>query len=1292
MVGKRGRRQSPVVPLPVGLLSGSTVVGCFRAWSRKELLVLLLSASFTLFFAFSAVRWLTTTVRTDLQAILVEAEPTFVEVPFDPPTGKFYKLWRYRDNKTDSFRKLQPQAFPNVPVIYIHGNAGCYQDMRFFGRVVGESVVRLRRYNAIHYGERVRNKIFQLYKNEGSELPRAGIQIPKDIQRRAENMVVADTPMLGVELFAPDFLEESNAHSAIVMAREAMYLNHSVHELFRRFLDHYHDVLKQPPGDLRHAAGGNRSEIPVVASVENEYVDSACGTWSEYSPDPSACSTLKKEVAMFSSTERIRQEVQRVEREGIWLWTESIGGVLGVFAALLAPELYAGLVMAGPPLRYSPLLFDLPAVYFQKTIQDAVTVPYANISNTQRNWSKILAGSSTYELLKNLNSVPHADIAGRLERVSLVSVHGGALEDIVPPRSSHIMRTVSRRSTSPEHQPLLATKPPYAGRRDVCTEELRGCGISLSHRGLVYAVQLLDSAGYYTVVASLTGEAGRLVGVESTLPVGRERMFPMVLETLSRNSDAYRAEKFRFTTALHYDSENDKYHMTDGRHFMNGLTRLCADGQSTLNLQDLPVSEDEDTESWSPLHIFVGATTYEAEEVILPELTLVADEENEEPLSQSNLQVRLATKLHLPYRRKDSNVTEGTVLRTALSFQVLRRRREQSSLRLRPRFCFFVRNEKVNVSHFALVQHDVIDPLRELSSPEVHDATLYSQLSGDISVEKYGRFSLIRNMRVSQMETSLSLYVKNRTVYPVTICGSLRSLRVTFRGGEKVALDEPEAQNQYFFGPYGENVSSFTYSWRPFHTTPFNVTNVYVVYVLTPDIQPKMDFEDTKMHQSPEWIKPSYWLWRLNYDSLRWMAIGTTYSVAIQLISCYVLFFFVIIVVFHVPRLARGGGEPEKGVRGFFEVSPTILAIAVGLGIELASLHVVRQTLSVCLDEEPPRVSGGNITDMMSLSEALTLLFLCALPPRLDTCRHSWIRMVAAVPADVTLEHMVHLVFSYCLTVLSVSLMQVQYYLLWPLFKVIRPLLIRRPSGRLAVWPFAFLWLAPMVLHITVYWMHVYVTTNISCIFALASLWCIPEEMFTNTGRRYQQLCLLVLFPIQLATHFEGSGLLIRNYFMLPTETLTDSERFESLPEQIIALTVAQGCLAVVYGTVYLALLHQDGITDRGSAKKMQYVGGTNCSGGEKRREGKKRKQRERLESQEVLGERTIEHLEYSMGDLGRRYPKLKLLAKVGSFTFMFVACWMGVVALRRPLEGTVFLFGLSVVAARVAFALLSFW
>nr|CCC93000.1 unnamed protein product [Trypanosoma congolense IL3000] len=511
------------------------------ATSRREKLLLFISICFTAIFISTGVEWVLTRRRTELQAILTVMHPSFMEVPVDPSVGNFYKVWRYYDYGADSFRHLEAESFPAVPIIYIHGNAGCYQDMRSLGRFVGESTSKLRRENAYRYDERVKGAIFDLYKRDKREMPKDGTTIPRNIQMEAENAVILETPMLGAELFAADFREESNAHSGILMAKEALYLNHSAHVLVQRFLDHYKTVLQEPASDIRRKREEPAQEIVLLA--EREYIESGCNVWPLDVPDPSICWSLRKEVSTFSTTERIRREVQRLQREGIWLWTESLGGVVGVFAAVLAPELYAGLVMAGPPLRYPPLLFDAGAVLFQKVIHDAVTMQYINTGRFHRNWSAVFEAPNIYGLLQNLNSIPSAELAGRLDRVSLLNLHGGALEDIIPTRSSQIVRTASRAMQSAEHQFMMGIKPRHAARRDICTEELRGCGLTLTHRGLVYAMQLLDSAGYYVVKTALTRDAGELLGIESMLPPGRDRLFPMILETLLHGMDKRNEEK-----------------------------------------------------------------------------------------------------------------------------------------------------------------------------------------------------------------------------------------------------------------------------------------------------------------------------------------------------------------------------------------------------------------------------------------------------------------------------------------------------------------------------------------------------------------------------------------------------------------------------------------------------------------------------------------------------------------------------------------------------------------------------
>nr|CCC92999.1 conserved hypothetical protein [Trypanosoma congolense IL3000] len=706
-----------------------------------------------------------------------------------------------------------------------------------------------------------------------------------------------------------------------------------------------------------------------------------------------------------------------------------------------------------------------------------------------------------------------------------------------------------------------------------------------------------------------------------------------------------------------------------------------------------------DPESWSPLHIFVGSTTYPPEDVLLPRMMFISADRHQSVVPESDVQVRVATKLHLPYRRKDGVGKDTAILRTALSFQALRKHQENLPRYVLPRFCFFVKRGVV-ASHFSLIHYDVVDPLRLLSGPDVHRKTVSLQTSKLTSVEKYQRFALVRNMRVSHMESELTVEVKDRTVYPVTMCGSLRSLRMTFRGTHGVAMDEPESQQQYFFGPYGRNGSIFKYGWRPFHTAPFNLTNVYVVYVLSSDDRPKISVRDMELVQFPEWSKPSYWIWRFHYERFSWIATASTYSAGAKFLSNYALLFLYLIAIFHSPyMLGEGGTSPGRGaLYRVFYAKPVVATMFVGITMEMLSSYIASQALEVCLQEERPQFSDEDLSAMMGVTEKLVLMFLYGLPPRYDACKYSWIRMATILPFDVAADQVVHVVFGYCCVVMLLLIGYGIYFLSWPLSRVLRPFLTWRLGGKVSVWPYILLWLFPIILHNTVLWMHVSLSTTIACLTAFAVIWSIPRGVLTDTNPRYHYICIISIFTIQLSTHLEGIAFVLRNYVMLPREVLDDFERFESLPEHIVAFTVGQMCLAVIYGTTYLTLLHHEGVVAHGDTKRQAKLEKNNRVGdvGDSVENGKGDGKKVGVEGNTVTNGVPCSLLRgdttYVIGDMGRQYPALRVFAQVGSWGLAIVTGWVCLVALRRPLEGTVALFGMCMVSAYLALVLLRFW
>ncbi|KEG13669.1 hypothetical protein DQ04_00861110 [Trypanosoma grayi] len=1256
------------------------MVGCMRrcVWSR--LLVFLVFFFLTSSFTPAALDWALMQRRTSLQAILTRMSPYFVRIHTAPDTEDYYGLWRYHDFGADAYRQPRTSGIPAVPIVYVHGNAGSFQDMRSLGRFVGEANVQQRHRRAEYFKEDVKRALFNIYKQEKRRMPVDGEEIPKDLQQRAEDAVLADTPLLGAELVGVDFVEESNTHSGILLLKEARFLNYSVHLLLQGLMDHYKEVLTHTKGGIRKKSGDPVPKLSTVSAVETEYIDSVCQVQEETMQTKSACSIAKEQLDTFSSVERIRRELERVQKEGIWMWTESLGGIVAVFAAVLAPHMYAGLVMAGPPLRYPPLLFDMSCVDYQRVVHNAVMVSYAySNASKQRDWSKIAdARFAPLDLLRNLRNIPSQEIAARMASVSMITIHGGSLEDIVPPRSSFVARSTGRYASSSEHQQLLPKAPPPAGRRDVCTEELRGCGISLTHRGLVYAQQLLDVAGDSLVKAALTPKSGELMGIEPTIPPTRDRLFPMVVETFPHSLDTHRIEEFHFVNSLNETEGHDGYRKEETSRVLSvTMTNVCVEGRNMLNLQEIPTDEERDSESWKPLHLFVGATTYIPQDVYLPTLTLVDAEQN---ASFPDMEVtsRAATKLHLPIRRKDGEPTEGNVLQTVISFQLLQKKRPVSPRWVRPLFCFSVYSTKLTKRHFSFVQHDIIDPLRETASPMAQKEAITAQMSGHVSVENYGRFALIRNLDSISMETNMVVRAKDGVVFPHLICGSFRSFRLAFRGTEGLAMDEPESQLQYFFGPYEEGRETFHYSWRPFHTVPFNLTNIYVAYLLTADEQPTINLVDLQMYQSPRWNDHNYWVWRFNQWTMRWMAVLSTYSVSGKFVGCYVLSFLTMYVTFYMPRFVGHRTESQLSLRTLRSVSPVLMVLIVSLGLEYTSSALAKKTMRVCLDDNPPLKKDEELTAMMSLAERLTLMFLYALPPRYEECKYSWIRMQTVPPGDVQIDHMLHLVCAFCFAVL-VFLFECAVFALTRIVSFVCQFPFRNRLRRVGIspWVLGLLWCMPIVMHATIPWMHISITTTVACLVSYCVIWCIPYEVLVAGGPQYRWLCFLLVMLGHLTAHFEGLVLVLRNYFIVSPVTLRDKERCTTLLEHLEAFAIVQCNLAVVYTTVYLTLRHHSGVVSDVASKKKE-VEVTNSTGSALCRENGTNLKRDQLP--------------YVLGDFGRRYPRFWRLLRICSSLVILLGLWVSLVSLRRPLEGSIALLGVCIMAVYVALVLVRLW
>ncbi|RNF25903.1 oligoribonuclease [Trypanosoma conorhini] len=1239
----------------------------------------------TLSFTPAAYDWACMERRTSLQAILPNTTEHFVEVSTNPATEAYYKLWRYHDLHADGYKHPQRPGFPAVPIVYVHGNGGCYEDMRYFGRVIAEANVKQRYQRLARFQEDVKRTLFELYMREGGEMPHDGEEISREIQARAEEIVMERTPLLGTELFAVDFLEESNTHSGLLMTKEARFLNYSVHLLLHRFLDHYREVLSHASGSLRRSEGRDMYVPRAVTDAEAEYLDSLCSHHELNTEEANeVCSVAKDQIRRFSSTERIRQEVERVRKEGIWIWTESVGGQLAVFATVLDPQLYAGVVMAGAPLRYPPLLFDTGCVDYHRVVHGAAIVSHAYNRTSTQDWGKILGATDAAQLLWNLREVPAQDVAARVSRVRMIAINGGALDDIIPPHSSFLLRSTGRRASSEDHQKMMRLAPIHARRRDVSTEELRGCGVSLSHRGLVFSLQLLDVAADCLIRASLTSFPRELPHAEPADASGRDELFPTVVETLPRALDAYRAAEFLFLASLgestRAGTHEVTYYMANNSHAVNNIKKICVEGRAVLNLQEIPVEEDDDTESWEALHIFIGATTYAPEEVHSPQLRLLRVGAMDEVLP-TEVTSRAATKLHLPMRRNDSVAEPESVLQTVISFQVLQKSRGTSPEWVRPRFCFFVDSRKMSARQFSFVQHDKIDPLARRRRTSTAAAPTASQDdpvslrgSDQLSVEKHGRFALIHNIDSMSLETDMVVRVNNRVVFPHVLCGSFRSFRIAFRGTEGVALDEPEAQQQYFFGPYEAERHTFHYSWRPFFTTPFNLSNVYAVYVISAEEEPTIHLGDLELSQTPHWDEYEYWVWWFRRWTMRLMAVLSTHSLSGKFAGCYALFFLTVYSCLGVNYFVGSKAASRWVFPRIQKLHPTLLVLVVVLVLEHLSYTVARSALTVCLNQDPPIRSDEELTAMMGITEKLTLIFLYALPPHYGACKYSWIRMQSVAPSDVQIDHMLHMACAFCFSISMIICEFIVCCSMWPFSFLLRVFLKFRLRSAVPAWRLVAVWSIPVIMHMTIPWLHISITTTVACLLAYAVLWCLSCDSFACDGPRYRWLCFLLTMLLHLTAHVEGLVLVVRNYIIVPPVVLTDAGRYKTLPEHILAFMVAQGTLAVVYGTLYLSLRHNASM-EAGAATKAGKVEGPTRNG---------------RHLKEYPDEKP--QISYLLGDFARCHPRVCWGLQICSKLVMFSALWVSLVSVRRPLEGTIALYGVCLTALFMALVLVRLW
>ncbi|RNF19513.1 hypothetical protein TcG_04664 [Trypanosoma cruzi] len=161
---------------------------------------------------------------------------------------------------------------------------------------------------------------------------------------------------------------------------------------------------------------------------------------------------------------------------------------------------------------------------------------------------------------------------------------------------------------------------------------------------------------------------------------------------------------------------------------------------------------------------------------------------------------------------------------------------------------------------------------------------------------------------------------------------------------------------------------------------------------------------------------------------------------------------------------------------------------------------------------------------------------------------------------------------------------------------------------------------------------------------------------------------------LHFSAHFEGLVLVLRNYFIVSPVVLADSERYKTLPEHILAFTVVQGGLGVVYGTLHFSLRHFATMDAEAAVKKRN---------GENLIENK-------LKLKEGADQKIS--LSYSLGDISRFYPRFNRGLIICSRIVLFFALWASLVSVRRPLEGTIALYGLCLTVVSLALRLARLW
>ncbi|KAG5492321.1 hypothetical protein GH5_01238 [Leishmania sp. Ghana 2012 LV757] len=1249
-------------------------------------------------FVVGAYNWAFTVYRTQPLNINPIMYPLFTEInvsSFAPTMReKYYRLWRTYDWMADGYASPRVDGvYTRVPIFYVHGNGGSYYCARSLARFVYESNARLRQHAMREYRRNVKRQLYREYSsNKSLEELEEGMRIPQWMQYRVEEKLIREeVPLLGAELFSVDFLEESCTQSASITLKEARFLNHSVHLVVRGFLRTYADVLAAPPAaafdketldenGTRHTNAN--PALPAAASkllmhIEREYSKSVC-SHSSLAVDAKYCQQAISLAQRFSTLERVRAEVQRVQQQGIWIWAESLGGVTALLAAILAPHLYAGVVMVGTPIHYPPLFFDHASVWIYEILDAAVLLRYPASEDVQRvrdssiNWTEMVADTKRpNDLLYDLRSVPPAELKHRLRNLTLLGVNGGSLDDVVPSISGYLQRSTPRAPGTTVNRSSLVQAGGY--RRDLSTETLRDCGAAMDHRGLVYSLQFLQPSADSLVQAALLANANAYFGREERLPSPhRDRLFPTVVETLDKSRfDEQRLEHIFMSSVR--DSPTGKYvKESKFRALSEQLKQVCVDSDVPIDFNDLPVHDEADSSSGyysgtKVLNVLIGVTTLEPERVFAPNIQLFYDQARETPMVDSEVNERAATLLHLPTMYKSTKPIPGRTLRTAVSFAIYRRmKKRRHQTWLWPRFCMLVGSEHGLGVTRTYLQYDKID-LSAFPYPAGTGVLrrFLRGFGGGVQVHRQPGYALVRGVDSALLEPRLQVHTDDATeVFPLVMCGSLHSFYLALRGHGSLPADEPEHQLQYFYGPFHEKLHNFTYRWKPFSTFPPQLNETYLIYTLADNrgTRPDVQLPTYRMLQHASAVSPEYWVWLLELWPQRWLAAFSMYTGIVRLAGASVLLFFTLFFALGMMEEKMCATEPLKAALWRrsplrrIRVLPPLAGMAVmALVLEAVTGLWASTALRVCLSADPPAyVTEAEMTARMSLWEKFTLVALYGISPSYRSCRFSWISMQGVPVWSVFVEQMatVYLGFG----VASVFILMIYTYLAvvgavtWPLRRLLLLPLHRRAPKLLALL-LGLGWAVPTVLLLTrPSFPLCFVDLVAASLFAIP-VWMLPR--WTRSGHDYRLVFLLFALACIFPSHFNGLVLTVRNGIMLHKNPAAffDAERYLPSRPQLLIFGIVQASLACAYVSLVCMLRHEETLRTADKRKK-------GCA-----------------EPSAPTAQSEVAR-SYVLGDVGRRAPRLRSVVEVLNTTFIIASVWASVVAMRRPMEGGASLLG----------------